>query len=237
MIGFAQENDEPVSDRPDVGTSVTELEIAPLGLEATLRFPRDARGIVLFAHGSGSSRHSVRNVYVAKLFAQAGFATLLFDLLARDEENDRRNVFDIPLLAERLVAAVQWADRFERTKDLPIGLFGASTGAAAALVAADLLGNKISAIVSRGGRPDLAAAALETVQVPTLLIVGGQDIDVLKLNRAAYAQLTGPKGLTVIPGATHLFEEEGALDAVFTAALAWFERHLFRNSEHLFGLE
>lgn len=207
---------------------VTEVKIAPLDLPGSLRSPSHPRGIVVFAHGSGSSRYSPRNVYVAEALRQAGFATLLFDLLTSAEEVDRANVFDIPLLSNRLAAAVEWTANAEQTRALPIGLFGASTGAAAALVAAASFGDRISAVVSRGGRPDLAADVLEQVSTPVLLIVGGNDIEVIRLNRAAFARLADPKELTIIPGATHLFSEPGALDAVVDAARDWFERYLGR---------
>ena len=207
---------------------VTDVKIAPLDLEGSLRCPSHPLGIVVFAHGSGSSRHSFRNIHVGEALGQAGFATLLFDLLTPPEEADRANVFDIPLLASRLIAAAEWTASAEQTRGLPIGLFGASTGAAAALVAAARLGDKIAAVVSRGGRPDLAAAALEQVRTPTLLLVGGNDAEVIRLNKTAFARLAGPKELTIIPGATHLFPEPGALDAVVDAARDWFECYLGR---------
>lgn len=200
----------------------------PFDLPGSLRLPSHPRGVVVFAHGSGSSRLSPRNVHVAEALGQAGFATLLFDLLTKGEEEDRANVFDIPLLAKRLVAAVEWLAGTE-TSGLPIGLFGASTGAAAALVAAAVLGDTVAAVVSRGGRPDLAAAALEKVRIPTLLIVGGSDLEVLRLNRGALTLLAGPKELRVIPNATHLFSEPGALDAVIDAARYWFEHYLIQT--------
>ncbi|GLS38857.1 hypothetical protein GCM10010869_44540 [Mesorhizobium tianshanense] len=197
-----------------------------MGLVGSLRIPQQSCGVIAFAHGSGSSRLSPRNTYVADALNHAGFATLLFDLLTKDEEADRYNVFNIPLLAERLIAALNWISVEPRTAQLPVGLFGASTGAAAALVAAASLADKVGAVVSRGGRPDMAAAALEEVRAPTLLIVGGNDEDVLALNRAALARLSGPKELKIIPGASHLFSEPGTLDAVVAEAGAWFTRHL-----------
>jgi len=179
---------------------------------------------VLFAHGSGSSRLSPRNLFVAEALQQAGIATLLFDLLTDREAADRAKVFDIPLLADRLSQAANWASTAAQTQGLPIGLFGASTGAAAALVAA--AGRRdIQAIVSRGGRPDLAADALERVTAPTLLIVGGHDPEVLTLNRSAYRRLRCERRLEVVPGATHLFEEAGTLDVVVTLARSWFLEH------------
>ena len=205
------------------------IRIAPVGLEGILGLPPEAQGIVLFAHGSGSSRLSPRNTRVADVLQRAGFATLLFDLLTVEEAADRARVFDIPLLSERLDMAADWVRGAETTKDLPIGLFGASTGAAAALVAAAQLGEAIGAVVSRGGRPDLAGEdVLDRVKAPTLLIVGGTDWQVLDLNRAAFARLRCEKDLQVVPGASHLFEEEGALDAVVELARQWFARHLRR---------
>jgi putative phosphoribosyl transferase len=193
--------------------------------EGELATPPDAKGLVLFAHGSGSSRLSPRNTHVAEALQSRGFATLLFDLLTEAEAADRRRVFDIPLLAARLGEALAWtrAD----APGLPLGLFGASTGAAAALVAA-ASAEDIAAVVSRGGRPDLAGDALERVRAPVLLIVGGADHAVLDLNRAALARLPGPKRLDIVPGATHLFEEPGALEAVIDHAGAWFDTHLRR---------
>ncbi|MEP9375019.1 dienelactone hydrolase family protein [Mesorhizobium sp. KR1-2] len=211
------------------GPEVIDVAITPLDLPGCLRLPPSPFGIVVFAHGSGSSRLSPRNVYVAEALGQAGLGTLLFDLLSPVEELDRANVFDIPLLSRRLTAAVEWTGATTRTRGLPIGLFGSSTGAAAALVAAARLGDQVAAVVSRGGRPDLADAALEEVGAPTLLIVGGNDIEVLRLNQAALAQLAGPKQLVIIPGATHLFSEPGALDAVVEAARDWFGGYLGRD--------
>lgn len=198
--------------------------------EGLLGLPAEpARGIVLFAHGSGSSRLSPRNAFVAEALQHAGMATLLFDLLTEQEAASRANVFDIPLLAERLDQAATWVGKTTAGRDLPLGFFGASTGAAAALVAA--AGRRdVRAIVSRGGRPDLAGDALEDVTAPTLLIVGGHDPEVLALNRSAYRRLRCDRRLEVIPGATHLFEEPGALEAVVALARAWFLRHLHLNS-------
>jgi putative phosphoribosyl transferase len=202
------------------------VALPPLDLEGILGLPAgSARGLVLFAHGSGSGRLSPRNTYVADALREAGLATLLFDLLSEDESVDRANVFDIPLLADRLVAATQWAQAAEATRILPIGYFGASTGAAAALVAAARL-STIAAIVSRGGRPDLADEALPRVTAPTLLIVGGADREVLALNRAARARITCRCEIEVVSGATHLFEEAGALEEVVRLARAWFLDHL-----------
>ena len=199
-------------------------------LEGNLSLPKGAGGIVLFAHGSGSSRHSPRNRYVARLLNQAKLATLLVDLLTSDEEAiDMRTAhlrFDIGLLAQRLVAVTDWLTQYPDTRQLRVGYFGASTGAAAALVAAAERPDVVGAVVSRGGRPDLAGHALARVRAPTLLIVGGNDFQVIELNRAALAQLRCEKQLVIVPGATHLFEEPGALDEVARRAREWFERHL-----------
>ena len=203
-----------------------DVRISPLGLDGLLGLPRPAGGLVLFAHGSGSGRFSPRNNHVAAALRGAGLATLLFDLLTEAEAADRRNVFDIDLLAERLALATAWASGEEETKSLPIGYFGASTGAGAALVAGARLEKGIHAIVSRGGRPDMAGPLLDQVRAPTLLIVGGEDTGVLELNRRALDQLRCEKRLEIVPGATHLFEEPGALDQVIELARDWFERYL-----------
>jgi dienelactone hydrolase len=184
-----------------------------------------ASGIVLFAHGSGSSRLSPRNTFVAEALQGAGLATLLFDLLTEEEAADRANVFDIALLAERVDLAASWVRESAAGRSLPLGLFGASTGAAAALVAAPRR-NDVRAIVSRGGRPDLAGDALEHVNAATLLIVGGNDPEVLALNRAAYRRLHCERRLDVVPGATHLFEEPGTLEVVVALARDWFLKYL-----------
>ncbi len=199
-----------------------DVVIPPLGLAGILRLPRGARGLVVFAHGSGSSRLSPRNNAVAEAFAARGLATLLFDLLTPAEEADRANVFDIPLLAVRLAGAVRWIESDAALDALPLGLFGASTGAAAALAAGAALGDRVKAIVSRGGRPDLAMDVLDRVRAATLLIVGGADTGVIELNEQAFAALRAPKALEIVPGATHLFEEPGALDAVIDLAAGWF---------------
>lgn len=195
-------------------------------LGGNLVVPQGARGVVLFAHGSGSGRFSPRNNFVARVLQEGGLATLLIDLLTEQESVDRRRVFDIDLLSRRLLAATGWLRKSEETKDLAIGYFGASTGAAAALQAAAQEGTAIGAIVSRGGRPDLAMDYLPEVTAPTLLIVGGEDYAVLPLNRQAYAKLQSEKELVVIPGATHLFEERGALEKVAELARDWFQRYL-----------
>lgn len=210
-----------------MGASVETREIAipPVGLPGTLALPKDARGIVLFAHGSGSSRLSPRNTMVARALEEAGMATLLFDLLTPDEATDRRKVFDIPLLAGRLELALDWIRAERTTAALAVGLFGASTGAAAALTAAARHPGELAAIVSRSGRPDLAADALSSVAAPTLLIAGGHDELVIELNRQALARLTCPKRLEIVPGAGHLFEEPGTLEKVTALAADWFTEH------------
>ena len=196
-------------------------------LEGNLVIPARAQGIVLFAHGSGSSRYSPRTVHVAEVLNRAGIATLLFDLLTSEEEAEDlvtgRLRFDIPMLAERVSGATDWVAQEARTQGLHLGYFGASTGAAAALAAAAER-EDIAAIVSRGGRPDLAGAALPKVKAPTLLIVGGRDTDVIELNQMAMRQMGAPCELRIIPGASHLFEERGALEQVATAAAEWFGR-------------
>src|SRR5581483_5853221 len=194
-------------------------------LQGELDVPADARGIVLFAHGSGSSRFSRRNRQVAEYLQNEGLATLLFDLLTETEDLQYPNRFDIPLLARRLLSATQWVQQEPRTRGLALGYFGASTGAAAALQAAAQL-PVVRAVVSRGGRPDLAMVHLAQVRAPTLLIVGGNDDTVLRLNREALAHLQVPKAIEVVPGASHLFEEPGALEAVARHAADWFLRYL-----------
>jgi putative phosphoribosyl transferase len=223
-------------DRSDTTRSQREI-VVPAGaaeLAGTLRMPAGADGIVLFAHGSGSSRHSPRNVFVADSLQAAGFATLLFDLLTGAEEQvdryTRQHRFDIALLAERLVHATRWVDSEQDLRGMPLGYFGASTGSAAALIAAATLGTRAGAVVSRGGRPDLAGSdALARVRAATLLIVGGRDEVVLDLNRRAYEVLRGDRELVIVPGATHLFEEPGTLEAVARHAADWFVRHLARG--------
>ena len=216
---------EPVGEE-----RLVRIEAGPVTLEGNLSLPEEARGIVLFAHGSGSSRHSPRNRYVARVLNEAKLATLLVDLLTPDEEAvDLRTAhlrFDIGLLAGRLVGATDWLTQYPDTRDLRIGNFGASTGAAAALVAAAQSPDAVGAVVSRGGRPDLAGPALARVRAPTLLIVGGNDFEVVELNRRAFALLRCEKQLEIVPGATHLFEEPGALEEVARLAREWFERYL-----------
>jgi len=204
-------------------------------LEGNLNLPEGARAVVLFAHGSGSSRFSSRNRYVARVLNEAKLATLLIDLLTPEEEaTDQRTAhlrFDIRLLAGRLVSATDWLTQNVDTRHLSIGYFGASTGAAAALVAAAERPEVVHAVVSRGGRPDLAGAALPRVRAPTLLIVGGDDVQVIELNRAALALLRCEKQLVIIPGASHLFEEPGALDEVARLAREWFRQHLIPDAQ------
>jgi putative phosphoribosyl transferase len=203
-----------------------EIDSGRASLPGELTVPSDAVGIAVFAHGSGSSRLSPRNVAVARALNDRGIATLLFDLLTPVEANDRGNVFDIDLLSDRLEDAVRWAMGRPEMAGLPVGVFGASTGAAAALVVAARLPTEVAAVVSRGGRPDLAGPALERVNAPTLLIVGGEDPVVVEVNRQAEGLLRGEKRLEVIPGAGHLFEEPGALERVAELAADWFLRHL-----------
>lgn len=196
-------------------------------LEGNLALPDGATGVVLFAHGSGSSRFSPRNAFVAGELFDAGVGSLLIDLLTPAEDADYETRFDIPLLTSRLTAATAWLRQYPSTKNLKIGYFGASTGAAAALQAAAEGGQEVSAVVSRGGRPDLAGEqALGKVAAPTLLIVGGHDDAVIQLNRMAYARLDCEKEMTIVPGATHLFEEPGTLEQVARHAAAWFRRYL-----------
>lgn len=199
------------------------LSIDGCDLPGELDFGERAIGSVIFAHGSGSSRLSPRNRAVAAELRERGFATLLFDLLTEEEARHRTNVFDIPLLGRRVCGAVRWARENADIGDLPIGLFGASTGAAAALVAAAEIPNEVAAVVSRGGRPDLAGGWLARVKCPTLLVVGGADTEVLTLNRVAFSKLRAKKSLEIVPGATHLFEELGALDQVVELAATWFQ--------------
>jgi len=205
---------------------LVQIPIDSIKLEGLLALPIQARGIVIFAHGSGSSRFSPRNNFVARVLREANFGTLLIDLLTEEEDAIYQTRFNIDLLTERLLLATRWLQEQTRTKDLVIGYFGASTGAAAALKAAAAKGSKIGAVVSRGGRPDLAKDVLMLVQSPTLLIVGGNDDIVIELNREAYARLKGKKQLVIIPGATHLFEEPGTLEEVARLATNWFKQYL-----------
>ena len=201
------------------------MKIGRKGLPADVTIPGNSQGVVIFAHGSGSSRLSPRNRQVAQALNRAGLATVLFDLLTPVEAEDRRNVFDIELLAQRMGEAIAAARMDEKLGEMSIGLFGASTGAAAALCAA-AQHRDVAAVVSRGGRPDLALGALPAVTAPTLLIVGGLDEQVIGLNRQAFALLNCEKRLEIVPGASHLFEEPGAMDRVIVMAAAWFGAHL-----------
>jgi putative phosphoribosyl transferase len=211
-------------------TGLVRIQAGSATLEGDLIIPEGAVGVVLFAHGSGSGRHSPRNRFVARELQAVGLATFLIDLLTPEEEAvDLQTAhlrFDIPLLAERLVAATRWLAADPSTRGLNVGYFGASTGAGAALVAAAAEPERVGAVVSRGGRPDLAGDALPRVRAPTLLIVGGRDLVVLDLNRAAMARMRTEVRLEIVPGATHLFEEPGALDAVAHLARDWFLRYL-----------
>lgn len=209
-----------------------EIKI-PVGnviVQGNLTIPHNARGIVLFAHGSGSGRFSPRNQYVSKEFVNARIGTLLFDLLTSEEEEQdvltAEYRFNIPLLAERLIGATQWLKNDPTTKTLPLGYFGASTGAAAALIAAAKMTDAVSTVVSRGGRPDLAGNYLATVRAPTLLLVGGLDTEVIELNRQAMAQMTAEARIVIVSDATHLFEETGKLEEVAKLSTDWFVRYL-----------
>jgi len=207
-----------------------EVLIPPHALPGILTVPERGMGLVVFAHGSGSSRASPRNREVARTLNGAGLATLLFDLLSPDEARERENVFDIPLLASRLMDAMDWSAEAAPVKGLPVGLFGASTGAAAALTAAARAPDRVRAVVSRGGRPDLAADALPDVRAPTLLIVGELDDVVITLNQRAMRRLSCPVELEIVPGATHLFEEPGTLEEVMRLARDWFLLHLSKDT-------
>jgi len=208
-------------------STLQRIPVGPMHIEGMLELPANAKSIVLFAHGSGSSRHSKRNNYVARVLQNSGIGTLLMDLLTPEEDANYPTRFDIPLLTHRLLAATNWIKAGQLSSQLPVGYFGASTGAAAALQAASASGGEIGAVVSRGGRPDMAGiAALEKVKSPTLLLVGGWDEEVLELNRDAYSHLFCIKDLVVIPGATHLFTEPGTLEEAARQAAAWFDKYL-----------
>jgi len=216
-------------------TFSVEIPAGRVRLEGDLIVPDEPMGLVAFAHGSGSSRHSPRNRQVAQALVDQGLATLLFDLLTRDEEvaerHSRHLRFDIGFLANRLVGALEWAKREAHLQAMPIGIFGASTGAASALIASTRV-PEVAAVVSRGGRPDLAHSTLPTVSVPTLLIVGSEDHEVLELNRRAMRQMSAPTRLHIVSGATHLFEEPGTLGEVTIAAASWFRKHLCAPTLH-----
>ncbi len=211
---------------PPLRDEEVEVVAGPVSVAGHLTLPVNPKGIVVFAHGSGSSRFSARNILVADVLNEAGFGTLLFDLLTPAEETNRANVFDIELLASRLADVAEWVGTQADTASLPIGFFGASTGAGAALRAAADPRLKVGAVVSRGGRPDLAGEWLSRVDAPTLLIVGGRDEMVLEMNRQAQKAIPAETHLAVVPGATHLFEEPGALEKVAALARAWFLAHL-----------
>ena len=219
----------PAYDDDNLERTVS-IRAGAVTLEGPMGVPARAQGIILFAHGSGSSRFSPRNRFVARVFRDAGLGTLLLDLLSRSEEDvdevTRHYRFDIAMLADRLVAAIDWLQREPETSELPVGLFGASTGGGAALVAAAKKPDRVNAVVSRGGRPDLAGAALPRVEAPTLLIVGGRDDVVISLNEQARAAMTGEVRLEIVPGATHLLEERGALEQVASLEREWFLSHL-----------
>ncbi|HUX89858.1 MAG TPA: dienelactone hydrolase family protein [Gallionellaceae bacterium] len=211
--------------------ALERIQVGQVHIEGMLELPGNVKSIVLFAHGSGSSRHSKRNNYVARVLQNSGIGTLLMDLLTPEEDADYPNRFDIPLLTHRLLAATSWIKNESQTMHLPIGYFGASTGAAAALQAAALSNGEIAAVVSRGGRPDMAGInVLEKVKSPTLLLVGGWDDEVITLNRDAYEHLRCTKELVIVPGATHLFSEPGTLEEVARQAAAWFVKYL--NPSH-----
>lgn len=210
--------------------TIVRLPVDSIALEGSLTLPPQPRGIVLFAHGTGSSRHSPRNIYVSRFLLKKNIATLLFDLLTEEEDLLYENRFNIDLITERLMKTTEWIMKQPNTQHLPLGYFGASTGSAAALKTAAKFGEKIKAIVSRGGRPDLAEAMLDRVTAPTLLIVGGADEVVIDLNQRAYKELNTEKELSIIPGATHLFEEPGALEQVAGLAAEWFIRYFASNT-------
>lgn len=231
MIGYGTAHKKFEKDFKDE----VQVNIGAVKLEGNIFVPKNAHGIVLFAHGSGSSRHSPRNKYVAEVLNKAGLATLLIDLLTQEEEEiDDQTAqlrFDIGFLAQRLIGATEWLLENNETKGLAIGYFGASTGAAAALVAACQYPNIVKAIVSRGGRPDLAGPVLHKVQSPTLLIVGGNDHPVIGMNQEALDKLQAEKKMVIIPGATHLFEERGTLEEVARLAVDWFSVHLAKSEK------
>ncbi|RLM89396.1 alpha/beta hydrolase [Halobellus sp. Atlit-38R] len=211
---------------PDQSETLVSIPADGVELPGELLIPEDAAGLVAFAHGSGSSRHSPRNTFVADVLRRHGVGTLLFDLLTEEEDREYETRFDIDLLTARLVAATEWIREYEETRDLNLGYFGSSTGAAAALRAAARRGDDVAAVVSRGGRVDLASEQLPAVTAPTLFIVGGADTQVLELNRDALAELTCERELEVVEGAGHLFEGSGELDEVAELAAEWFESHL-----------
>ncbi|HSN58889.1 MAG TPA: alpha/beta hydrolase [Clostridiaceae bacterium] len=208
------------------GESFVHIPVGMVMLEGALEIPEGAKGIVLFAHGSGSSRHSPRNNYVARVLRNNGLGTLLLDLLTPEEDLNYEMRFNIDLLAERLIAATKWLMEVDEAKRLNVGYFGASTGAAAAIETAASMGDKVSAVVSRGGRPDLAWPYLDSIKAPTLMIVGRHDDVVIGLNEKALREINAVKKMEIVPGATHLFEEPGTLEAVAGLASAWFVKYL-----------
>ncbi|MFD0761222.1 dienelactone hydrolase family protein [Lutibacter aestuarii] len=205
---------------------VVEIKLDNIILNANLRMTNPSKGIILFSHGSGSSRLSIRNNYVASLLFKQGYSSLLFDLLMPEEDLVYGNRFDINLLTERLVLVTHWVSNYKETSNLPIGYFGSSTGAASALSAASKIGKKVKAIVSRGGRPDLAIIELKSITIPTLLIVGGNDGVVIELNKKAKEQINGVCELEIIEGASHLFVESGKLDLVAQKTISWFNTYI-----------
>jgi len=208
------------------GERLVHIPVGMVMLEGALEIPEGAKGVVLFAHGSGSSRHSPRNNYVARVLRDNGLGTLLLDLLTPEEDLNYEMRFNIDLLAERLLAATKWLMEEDEAKRLNVGYFGASTGAAAAIETAAAMGDKVSAVVSRGGRPDLAWPYLDSIKAPTLLIVGGYDDVVIGLNEKAFREINAVKKMEIVPGATHLFEEPGTLEAVAGLASAWFVKYM-----------
>lgn len=221
----------------DTFSGIVQIPVDSMHLEAEWIMPPNASGVVIFAHGSGSSRHSRRNQFVASILHESGIGTVLLDLLTRQEERrdaaDGQLRFDIEMLTNRLITAVRWVEDHPAAHEQPIGLFGTSTGAAAAIAAASILGERISAVVSRGGRPDLAYEHLRHVTAPTLLIVGERDDAVVRLNKEASQHLRCLKKLSIIPGATHLFEEPGALEKVSSLAAGWFKKNLVRETRQI----
>jgi pimeloyl-ACP methyl ester carboxylesterase len=216
-------------DQKETLKKIVDIPDGLVKMIGSLEIPEDCRGLVVFAHGSGSSRHSPRNNFVANVLRSHGFGTLLLDLLTVLEDRDYEMRFNIDLLAQRMLATTKWLQEQEETKQFAIGYFGASTGAAAALQTAATLGDQISAIVSRGGRPDMAWHYLEQVKLPTLLIVGAEDKAVIELNQMAYSKINAVKQFEIIPGATHLFEEPGTLESVAELAANWFVKYLINE--------
>ena len=214
----------------EIFNATLPISVGSAELPGDLIIPENARGLVIFSHGSGSSRLSSRNRFVAKYLQDQGFATLLFDLLTPEEDQDYQKRFEIPLLTERLVKVTEWAFQQDKTSNFSVGYFGASTGAASALGAAATLGKKVKAVVSRGGRPDMAIPVLANVSAPVLLLVGSLDVPVIDLNQQAYDRIPGTKEMKLIPGATHLFEEPGTLEQVSEEAANWFRKYLAINA-------